>query len=59
MTDILEYKIELEQNAKLFAKPIRREAQSQIDGIIEKSTSPWASAYVLSQREIRRVSLMH
>lgn len=60
-----EHVIELLLEAKPFAEPLRRIAQTQIDetrkqvedmlkkGIIEESNSPWASAYVLAKKKDR------
>lgn len=62
-TNLTEHVIELEANAKPFAEPLRRRAHAQIEetkkqvkkmlqeGVIEESTSPWASAYVLAKEK--------
>lgn len=62
-TDVHKHHIEMLPNAEPFAEPLRRRAQVQIeetrrqvkellkDGIIEESSSPWASAYVLSKKK--------
>lgn len=62
-TDVHEHSIELLPGAQPFAEPLRRRAQAQIEetrrqviellkeGIIEESSSPWASAYVLAKKK--------
>ena len=62
-TDLVEHDIELVENVRPVAEPLRRrplthrlEAQRQVKamldkGIIEHSSSPWASAYVLVKKK--------
>lgn len=62
-TGVFKHSIELLPNTEPFAEPLRRRAQSQIeetrrqvrqliqDGIVEESSSPWASAYVLAKKK--------
>lgn len=62
-TNVVKHKIELLPNSHPFAEPLRRRAPIQIDetrrqvnellkeGIIEESSSPWASAYVLAKKK--------
>lgn len=63
MTDLAQHKIDLLDNAKPHAEPLRRrahadqlECQRQVkelleNGFIEDSDSPWASAYVLAKKK--------
>lgn len=63
MTDVHKHCIEMLPGTEPFAEPLRRRAQIQIDetrkqvkellkeGIIEESSSPWASAYVLAKKK--------
>lgn len=63
LTEMMEHEIELLPNTKPFAEPVRRhprhhliEAQRQIEemkskGIIEESSSPWASEFVLVKKK--------
>lgn len=63
LTNILTHKIELTDNSKTVAEPLRRRPYEQIvetskqvkklldEGIIEPSDSPWASAYVLAKKK--------
>lgn len=63
MTSIHKHKIELEGNVQPITEALRKRAYSQIEetreqvskllaeGIIEESSSPWASAYVLAKKK--------
>lgn len=68
-TDIVEHDIELIEGAKPVVEPLRRrplfhklEAQRQVDkmlveGILERSSSPWAAAYVLVRKKTGDIRL--
>lgn len=63
LTDLLEHEIELNENARPHAEPLRRrpyadrlECRKQVnklltEGFIEESKSPWAAAYVLAKKK--------